>query len=47
MYSGTPPRDVLEMLKKLPKPPGYKTLEERQEEERLMRARELAEDEDF
>ena len=47
VYSGTPPRDVLEMLKKLPKPPGYKTLEERQEEERLMRARELAEDEDF
>lgn len=43
----TPPRKVLEMLKKIPRPPGYKTLEERQEEERLMRARELAEDEDF
>jgi hypothetical protein len=45
--TGEPPRGVLEMLKKLPRPPGYKTLEERQEEERLMRARELAEDEDF
>lgn len=42
-----PPRRVLEMLKNLPNPPGYKTLEERQEEERLVRARELAEDEDF
>jgi hypothetical protein len=42
-----PPRRVLEILKNLPKPPGYKTLEERQEEERLVRARELAEDEDF
>lgn len=47
VHSGDPPRAVLEMLKKLPKPPGYTTLEERQEEERLMRARALAEDEDF
>lgn len=46
-HSTTPPRKVLDMLKELPKPPGYKTLEERQEEERLIRARELAEDENF
>ena len=46
-HLGDPPRAVLEMLKKLPKPPGYTTLEERQEEERLMRARALADDEDF
>lgn len=47
VQTGEPPRQVLAMLKNLPRPPGYTTLEERQEEERLMRARELAEDDDF
>ena len=45
--SGQPPRAVLEGIKNLPKPPGYRSLAERKEEERLMRARALADDEDF
>ena len=47
VHSLTPPTTVVDKLKNIPKPPGYKTLEQRQEEERMVRARELAEDEDF
>ena len=45
--SGDPPRGVLKLLGQLPKPPGFKTLAERREEERLVRAKEVAEDEEF
>lgn len=45
--SGKPPRSVLGMLHDLPKPPNYTTAEERREEERLLRAKEIAEDSDF
>lgn len=42
-----PPRTVVGKLHNLPKPPGYTTAEERKEEERLLRAKEIAEDSDF